>query len=417
MTTSGAVPTAARALAPGRSRAARVWSETWRILAAYLAGVVVLVAVAWEADTGQRTFPDYLWAVDSLVGILGVPLLLLRRRAPVTTATILAAASSVSVSVTGAAAIAVISLSTHRRWWSIVAVGVVFNLGGLVYGRMHPPADDYGPLLDIGAGFLSYALLVWIGAYIGLRREHLASLQERAETAEREQASRAAEARANERARIAREMHDVLAHRMSLVAMHAGALAYRTDLPREQVAETAKVVQQGAHDALTELREVLGVLRETDGEAPGGPEPPQPTLADLDELFAEARRGGTEVRYRPAVPAETLAVLPESVGRNAYRVVQEGLTNARKHAPWAPVTVRLAGAPGDALSLTVRNPVRSVGPPPAGTPRPASAPASGLGLVGLTERAELAGGHLRHGLVPDGGGEAFQLEARLPWPA
>lgn len=416
MTTSGA-PTAVRPAPPGGSRAARVWGETWRVLAATAAGLVVLAAIAWETDTGQRQVTDPQWALDFLVGLLGVPLLLLRRRAPLTVALLLSASTAVSVSVSGAAAIAVISLATHRRWWSVVAVGVVFNAGGLVYGALHPPVEDHAELLDVVAGLLSYGLLVWIGAYVGLRREHLASLQERAETAEREQASRAAEARANERARIAREMHDVLAHRMSLVAMHAGALAYRTDLPREQVAETAKVVQQGAHDALIELREVLGVLRETDGEAPGGPEPPQPTLADLDELFAEARRGGTEVRYRPAVPAEALAALPESVGRNAYRVVQEGLTNARKHAPWAPVTVLLAGAPGDALSLTVRNPVRSVGPPAAGPPEPASAPASGLGLVGLTERAELAGGHLRHGLVPDGGGEAFLLEARLPWPA
>ncbi|WP_166843851.1 sensor histidine kinase [Isoptericola sp. BMS4] len=416
MTTSGA-PTAVRPATPGSSRAARLWGETWRLLAAAAAGFLVLVAVAWEYDTGQRDFPSDLWAVDVLVGVLGLPLLLLRRRAPLVVAVVLAAASAVSVSVAGATAIAVISLATHRRWWSVVAVGVVFNAAGLVYGALHPPAEDHGEVLDVVAGLLSYGLLVWIGAYIGLRREHLASLQERAETAEREQASRAAEARANERARIAREMHDVLAHRMSLVAMHAGALAYRTDLPREQVAETAKVVQQGAHDALTELREVLGVLRETDGAVPGAPEPPQPTLADLDELFAEARRGGTEVRYRPEVTAEVLAALPESVGRNAYRVVQEGLTNARKHAPWAPVTVLLAGTPGDALSLTVRNPVRSVGPPEAGTPEPASAPASGLGLVGLTERAELAGGHLRHGLVPDGGGEAFLLEARLPWPA
>jgi signal transduction histidine kinase len=389
-----------------------VWGEIWRVLAAAGAGFLLVAAIAWEYDTGERAFSDGLWALDLIVGAAGLPLLLLRRRAPLTIALVLAAAGAVSASVAGAASIAVISLATHRRWWSIVAVGVVFNAGSLVYAEFHPPTDGYGSVFDIVAGLLSYGLLVWIGAYIGLRREHVASLRERAETAEREQASRAAQARANERARIAREMHDVLAHRMSLVAMHAGALAYRTDLPREQIAETARVVQQGAHDALVELREVLGVLRETDGGPATGPEPPQPTLADLDALLDDARHGGAQVRYEPVVPADQLASLPESVARHAYRIVQEGLTNARKHAPWAPVVVQLGGSPADGLSIAVRNRVRTVGPAsPSGTPP------SGLGLVGLTERAELVGGRLRHGVVPDGDGEAFALEAWLPWAA
>ncbi|MCK9793934.1 histidine kinase [Isoptericola sp. 4D.3] len=406
-------------VAPARpSRARRVWGETWRVLVALLTGLTVMVLVAWEVDTGQRTMTDGQWALDFLVGLVGLGLLLLRRRAPLTIALVLCAAATVSSLVVGAETIAVISLATTRRWWKIAAVGVVFVAAGRVHSTLHPyvAPESYDGWIELLGGAVMYALFVWIGAYIGLRREHLASLRERAETAEREQASRVTQARTAERSRIAREMHDVLAHRISLVAMHAGALAYRTDLPPEKVAETAAVVQENAHTALVELREVLGVLRETPpAEADTTPEPPQPTLADLSELLDQARASGADVRLDER--AERIDELGEAVSRHAYRIVQEGLTNARKHAPWAPVTVTLAGAPGDGLTIVVRNPVRSVGP---ASEEPAP-PASGLGLVGLTERAELVGGRLSYGPTGDrqheGRGAAFLLEAWLPWAA
>lgn len=402
------------------SRARRVWGETWRVLVALLTGLTVMVLVAWEVDTGQRVMTGEQWALDFVVGLVGLGLLLLRRRAPLTIALVLCAGAAVSSLVVGAETIAVISLATTRRWWKVAVVGVVFVAAGRVHSSLHPyvAPESYDRWIELVGGAVMYTLFVWIGAYIGLRREHLASLRERAETAEREQASRVAQARTAERARIAREMHDVLAHRISLVAMHAGALAYRTDLPPAKVAETAAVVQDNAHAALAELREVLGVLRETGVEPaePGGrvPEPPQPSLTDLDELLAEARASGVDVRLdRRADGVDTLG---EAVGRHAYRIVQEGLTNARKHAPWAPVNVTVAGAPGDGLTLTVRNPVRSVGPVPQGP----AAPASGLGLVGLTERAELVGGRLSYGTTDDattrdGRGTVFLLQAWLPW--
>ncbi|MFE5340493.1 sensor histidine kinase [Isoptericola sp. NPDC056578] len=408
--------------APARpSRARRVWGETWRVLVALLAGLTVMVLVAWEVDTGQREMTDGQWALDFVVGLVGLALLPLRRRAPLTIALVLSAAATVSSLVVGAETIAVISLATTRRWWKVAVVGVVFVAAGRVHSSLHPyvTPESYDRWIEIVGGAVMYALFVWIGAYIGLRREHLASLQERAETAEREQVSRVAQARTAERTRIAREMHDVLAHRISLVAMHAGALAYRTDLPPEKVAETAGVVRDNAHAALAELREVLGVLRDPlAGDAP--PEPPQPSLADLADLFAEARANGADVRVDGPVDdlAERTGGLGEAVSRHAYRIVQEGLTNARKHAPWAPVSVSVAGAPGEGLAIVVRNPVRSVGPMPE-APAP---PPSGLGLVGLTERVELVGGRLTYGTTADpasrdGRAAAFVLEAWLPWAA
>lgn len=411
--------------APARpSRARRVWGETWRVLVALLTGLTVMVLVAWEVDTGQRQMTDGQWALDFLVGLVGLGLLLLRRKAPLTIALVLCVGATVSSLVVGAETIAVISLATTRRWWKIAVVGVVFVAAGRVHSTLHPyvTPESYDRWIELVGGAVMYALFVWIGAYIGLRREHLASLQERAETAEREQVSRVAQARTAERTRIAREMHDVLAHRISLVAMHAGALAYRTDLPPEKVAETAGVVRDNAHAALTELREVLGVLRDPlagDGEGGVPPEPPQPSLADLAELFAEARANGADVRVEGIEDlAERAAGLGEAVSRHAYRIVQEGLTNARKHAPWAPVAVAVTGAPGEGLTIVVHNPVRSVGPvPEASVPPP-----SGLGLVGLTERVELVGGRLSYGTTADpasrdGRAAAFVLEAWLPWAA
>jgi signal transduction histidine kinase len=168
------------------------------------------------------------------------------------------------------------------------------------------------------------------------------------------------------------------------------------------VAEAAGVIRAAARAALEELRQVIGVLR----EAPGGeaPEPPQPMLADVPALVDESRAAGMRVQCTIDVPG--VESLPAAVGRTAYRVVQEGLTNARKHAPAAAVDVTLTGAP-DALEVTV------VSRRPVGVAAAAgdALPGAGSGLIGLGERVALAGGELRHG--PDAGGD-FVLRATLP---
>ena len=163
-------------------------------------------------------------------------------------------------------------------------------------------------------------------------------------------------ARAAERTRIAREMHDVLAHRMSLVAVHAGALAYRTDLSAAETRETAAIIQANSQRALADLREILGLLRDTERGIDVTAHRPQPTLSDLDSLLDDERAAGAHVTLRSDL--EDLDALPESIGRSAFRIIQEGLTNARKHAPHAMVTVELTGHPGNGLDLSVRNPVR-----------------------------------------------------------
>ncbi|WP_402469778.1 sensor histidine kinase [Isoptericola aurantiacus] len=401
-----------------RSRLRYVWGEVWRLGLALALSMIVTGVVVLEAETGQRSVDEDRIALDILVGLVCFGLVLLRRRAPTTVALVVCAAGAISVFAVGPIALAVVSVATHRRWWRLALVGVVFVVSGWLYGTLYPVDDGMGWLFDVAGGVVLFALMVWIGAYVGLRREHLAGLHERLATAEREQASRVAQARANERARIAREMHDVLAHRMSLVAMHAGALAYRTDLPPEQVAETAALVRDSAHEALGELREVLGVLRGLGGPSsvdelgagtgPDRPERPQPTLADLPALTRAVTEAGPTVRLvdRTSEPQR----LPTAVSRTAYRIVQEALTNVRKHAPGMSASVVLRGAPGQGLWVTVTNPTITDRPEDADGSASAP-PASGLGLLGLTERAGLAGGSLT---VHDGDGR-FVVQAWLPW--
>ncbi|GAA3154886.1 sensor histidine kinase [Nonomuraea salmonea] len=226
------------------------------------------------------------------------------------------------------------------------------------------------------------------------------------------------QAKLAERLKIAQEMHDVLAHRISLLAMLAGGLAYRKDLTPEQTRETALAIQENAHHSLTELRAVLGTLRRGDlagqdgpadqdrpagqgGTAEGGPAPPQPTLAHLGALFAEVRAAGQQVEVDDSVTDREL--LPAQTGRHAYRIVQEALTNARKHAPGSVVRAEIGGRPGDGLRIRVSN---------AAVPG-RSGPGGRLGLVGLAERTRMAGGRITHD-VRDG---RFVLDATLPWEA
>jgi signal transduction histidine kinase len=217
-------------------------------------------------------------------------------------------------------------------------------------------------------------------------------------------------------------MHDVLAHRISLLSLHAGALEIRPDASADEVARAAGVIRASAHQALQDLREVIGVLRDPAAGSP--PERPQPTLHELPALAEDSRAAGMRVRLDLRVAAPDS--VPAGAGRTAYRIVQEGLTNARKHAPGAAVSVCVDGSVGTGLTVTVRNPWPVGGPPAggagadvpgaggAGAALPgAGIPGAGTGLVGLTERATLAGGRLAHGRTPGGD---FELAAWLPWP-
>lgn len=374
------------------------------MLAATLVGAVLWLSVQSQQDSGIRPMPSPAWldVLDPVLGVAALVLMLFRRRWPLGIALATTALTALSVTAIGPAGISLISLATHRRWAQVGVAGCVWLVSGAVYQGLRPAStpEDWANTTVISV--LSLAFFIAAGAFIGARRDLLASLRERVATAERDQARRVAQARATERTRIAREMHDALAHRLSLVAMQSGALAYRSDLTREETAQAAAVIQDNAHQALGELREVLGLLRDAD-EPDTQPRRPQPTLADLDDLVAQTRALGVQLHATVAV--DDPGRVPPTVSRHGYRIVQEALTNARKHAAGAPVELEVRAREGDGLRIIARN----------GIPKASASeqmPASGMGLMGLTERAQLTGGELSYGTDRRGN---FVLKAWLPW--
>jgi signal transduction histidine kinase len=417
MPSPAALPIPGRALLRLRLRA--VGRETALVLLAAAGGMVVfgivIAAVEEAGATGIRS--TLLLFLDLGAGLVAIGLLPIRRQAPVGIAVLIAALGGISSTGVVAALIAVASVSARRRPREIAAVAgtlLVVTLAWEGAGSAPVPIRPEEWPLTAGAILLVVALPVVVGLYVGGRRELLASLRERARLADEEQALRAAQAADHERTRIAREMHDVLAHRLSLVALHAGALEYRDDLDPAEVRRTAGVVRDNARAALTELRGVLGVLRDPSG-APAAA-PPQPTLADLPALVDEARALGVAVRVVLADRTrDDLPRLTVTTSRHAYRIVQECLTNARRHAPGAPVDVVIAGRAGGELRIRVANPLAPPGPglSGGGDGDDHHATPAGHGLAGIAERARAVDGTLdvaRH----DG---VHAVEAVLPWAA
>ncbi len=394
---------------PGESPARRGPRRGPRL--AVRAGVIgaigaLTAATIWGEFSSHTT--TSLLVLDVTVGVVACALLPVLLRWPVPGALALAVLAAVSPAATPAATVGTLHVAEWRRFEMAAAVGAAGVVAGAVQGLWRPIGGlPYIWWLVLVAA-VEAALVGW-GQLTRARRALIASLQERARRAEAEQGRRVAEARAAERTLIAREMHDVLAHRLSLLATYAGAIEYRPDAPPEQVARAAGVVRAGAHQALDELREVITVLREDDGDGEGdAAQRPQPGLADLPRLVEESRDAGARVQLDDRVPDP--AALPGAAGRTAYRVVQEGLTNARKHAPGEPVQVVIDGRPGGGLLIDIRNPL--VNGHATGGAGPAIG-GRGAGLTGLTERVRLAGGELDH-QAADG---EFRLSARLPWPA
>jgi signal transduction histidine kinase len=271
------------------------------------------------------------------------------------------------------AAIAVLAIITARPWQPSATV--------IIFG---PLRVMLGPLVAI---------------YVVTRRRLVRALTERAERAEREQQLLAEQARAEERARLAGEMHDVVTHRVSLMVLQAGAL--RVTAPDEPTRKAAEELRAAGCRALDELRDLVGVLRTTsDGDQ--APQEAHPSTAELATLAAESTAVGLPTEL---VEDGDPQLASPVVGRTVYRIVQEALTNARKHAPGARVTVQVGYNPAN-VRVTIRNtpPTQPVDAGLVGT-------GSGMGLVALRKRIELVGGTLRADPVPDGG---FLVEATLP---
>jgi signal transduction histidine kinase len=367
------------------------WSHAWRTVLMLVISTAVWLSVA-EVQTEER------FLLDVAAGLPAVGLVFFRRRWPIQVAFITAALGSVSSLAAGPATLAAVSLATGRRWIQVIPIAVVNVLTAQVFYMVQPPSSEDPEWLAFTTNVIVIAAIMAWGMYIGSRRELLWTLRNRAERAEEEQELRVSQARSNERARIAREMHDVLAHRISQISMHAGAIGFREDLTAEEMRDSVAVIREKAHEALTDLRGVLGVLRD-DGTVRA--EAPQPTYADLPALVAEVEETGLNVSFEDELDTHGEPV-PDAVGRTLYRIVQEGTTNARKHAPGSRLSIRVSGSPQGGVDIQLRNPIGF---------GPTATPGAGLGLVGLTERAELAGGRLDHRRE----GQTFLLHAWIPW--
>lgn len=364
-------------------------------VAGVLGGLVLLGALAEDPAP-----PGWYVYADVTIGAVAAGALLARRRWPVALALALTPVAVLSPMAVGAAAMAIFTVAVHRPWRVAITVAAAHAATLLAVWRV--AIDDPRAYWEAVTVVLAvHVALVAVGMLVRSQRMLVRAAEDRARQAEEGQRLRVEEARHLERERIAREMHDVLAHRISLLAVHAGALEVRRTAPADE-RHAAGIIRQAAYDALEDLRAVIGMLRDTP-ETPDA-QRPQPTLSDLDTLIEDSRRAGTSVRFDNRIV--DLGARPDGVGRHVYRVVQEGLTNARKHAPGAPVQVALDTCPDGRLTVAITNPLPDVRVPPI--------PGTGTGLVGLGERMDLIGGRLEHGVTPAGD---FRLQAWLPWPS
>lgn len=367
--------------------------RAWDVAAIAFALLLVLsVAAGTEGMTTTRT------VVSIVVGVLGAVLLWWRRRWPIEIAVALAVCTILTDAVGGAELVAIFTVASRKSWRVTTAVVVLHVLASIMW------ATAWTEQTVLYIGILSAALLsipaAW-GLVVKAREEVIDSLRERAERAESESNLRAETVRGLERERIAREMHDALAHRISLVSLHAGALEVRPDVGVREVEALASTIRSNAHGALEDLREILGVLRSGDANVPR----PQPGVDDIAALIEDSEKAGTQVTFVDEMPASFS--LPASASRTVHRVIQEGLTNARKHAPGVPVRCGIAPT-GNEIRVWLENGISAE--------RFATVPGSRSGMIGLTERIELAGGRIEYGIARSSVGVVYRLEAWLPCP-
>lgn len=259
--------------------------------------------------------------------------------------------------------------------------------------------SEFTMLLIRGIGATAFMIILpatW-GGFINQHDQLIESLHMRALEAEEHQELLAVQASQDERARIAGEMHDILGHKLSLITMQAGALEMSAGrASAEKTAALAVQLRETSRGALQDLRDILAVLgTEATGTAP------QPDLGDLVSLVENNRRAGAKITWVDELGVASGSV-PQAVGRTAYRVVQEALTNAHKHSPGAHVEVTVSGQPGGSLVVKVFN--YRLPHAPAGI-------GNGSGLTRLSERVRLAGGAFETQATSDG----WLVTATLPW--
>jgi len=391
-------------------------SPGWRRLLARLSPAVGRTRGEWVTDAVFFALAVLLWVESALphanthladwwmpwdltLGALSALSIWWTRRYPLLIGVLAIVPGAVAISATVGTLVAVYRMGLLAPVVPALIVTIVHLAAALPYHAIVPlPGLPWAVWIIVIP--LVYTLSFCIGLLGRARRQVIVGMRAAAARDAERYEEHLASARRDERQRIAREMHDVLAHRISLLSMHAGALEYRVTSPAPptpaELLESTQVIRESARAAVEDLRELLGLLRSDDELGTGAP---QPLLNDIRELVQDAIAAGQHVAFTSDARPERLK---ESTQRTAYRVVQEALTNARKHAPHAPVRVSLRQGRAE-LEIKAANPV-AVGTtlwdlPPAGN-----------GLTGLEERVRIDGGRFQ-ATVADG---EFLLTAALP---
>ena len=394
-------PTQARGVrAAGRTLTAAIRRHP-RLTDAVLAAVLLVVSMP---PVSAVTGPDQALSLVLIVALVAP--LVWRRRAPFPVFAIMTGLALVQFVTTReltddlALLVAFYTVAAYQPGRRILLAAVIMAAGAVLVatGARHPL-----PVWALLSGLVAAA--AFLGYYARTRRAYLAALLDRAERLERERDQQAQLAAAGERVRIAREMHDIVAHNIAVMIALADGAAYTAETSPGQAVSIMGQVSATGRSALAEMRRLLGVLREP--EAAG--HAPQPSLDDVEDLVATVRTAGLPTRLTVTGPPFPL---PPGAQLALYRTIQEALTNTLKHAPGATAQVRLAYRPGE-VELEVTD---DGGPVPAGR-EPAGEPAggpngSGHGLPGMRERAAVFGGQVSAGPRPGGG---WQVRTVLPF--
>jgi len=362
-----------------------------------VAGGVAIAGVVVHGDPETRP-------LTLALAVAAAAVLAARRRAPVAT-----------LAVSGALVLALLAVDHTAGAAAVVAPAVALYSVGLTRARRHQLAAGLAAVAAVVAteiflagddairfATLGHAALVAVpllaAEAVRNRRSYVALLLERLELAERTREEEARRRAEQERLRIARDLHDAVAHALTTINVQAGVAAHLLDQNPANAHAALKTIEDASHEALDELRAIVGILREHDGER--APLDPAPTLDAVSELIERERRRGLDVSLD--IRGERPARLPEAVQLAAYRIVQESLTNARRHAAGAPARVGLS-FDADRLVITVEN--------GTGAMRNDSSTGAGVGVIGMQERAAAVGGALRTTSFPDG----FRVAAELPY--
>ncbi|MBB5109688.1 sensor histidine kinase [Streptomyces spectabilis] len=390
-------PKPASRIGSQHSAHARLLPDRADVVIAIMCVAIGLANTFWSRHNGLLTgLPIGAAAVGGLVGAL----VALRRTFPCAVAIVVSLAHLLTFTPTAFAVMMYTLGNLYRRHRAVLAAvmaaGTSIHITTIMVNVSEPEARSIFYTLAFVVGPVA------LGAAAGLRRDLTESLRNEAEHLQKEQQLTAEHACSAERARIAREMHDVVSHRVSHIVLSAGALEVTAQQNPELVVEQARRIRTYGQQALSDLRDILGLLHAA-RRSDTAPRAPQPTLHDLPALIESARKSGQVPILLNLPDEEELDALPDAQQRAVYRVVQESLTNALKHAPGAPIAISIV--------LTRYNITIDVINEAPQRIAYTEVPGSGKGLLGLTERVRLLGGVFAADHLTDGG---FRTHTVIP---